>query len=39
MMNQDKPPLFRSWTTWYVLVISFLVFLIIIFHLFTKKFA
>ena len=41
-MNQsqnDKPPLFKTWTAWYIVVISFLVLLIFLFDLFTKKFA
>ena len=40
-MNKDeqKPPLFRSWTSWYVLVIAFLFVLIILFYLLTKTFA
>ena len=37
--QNNKPPLFKSWTGWYVLVILFLVLLIILFYLFTKKFA
>ena len=37
--ENDKPPLFKSWTAWYVMVILFLVLLIFLFNLFTKKFA
>lgn len=37
--NQDKPPLFKSWTYWYVLVILFLVILIVLFYFFTKRFV
>ncbi|WP_262711956.1 hypothetical protein [Flavisolibacter ginsenosidimutans] len=37
--NPDKPPLFKTWTRWYVLVILFLVALILFFYFFTKKFA
>ncbi|HEY0041255.1 MAG TPA: hypothetical protein VGB71_11360 [Flavisolibacter sp.] len=37
--NNDKPPIFRSWTGWYILVILFLVLLIILFNYFTKSFA
>lgn len=37
--QNDKPPLFKSWTYWYVLVIAFLFLLIILFYLFTKTFA
>jgi len=38
-LDNNKPPLFKSWTAWYVLVILFLVVLIILFTLFTKTFA
>jgi len=31
--------LFRNWNYWYLLVIAFLVLLVILFSLFTKKFA
>ncbi len=37
--DNDKAPFFKSWTHWYVLVIGFLVLLIILFSLFTKRFA
>jgi len=37
--NYNKPPLFKTWTPWYVLVILFLVALILFFYFFTKKFA
>ena len=37
--NDDKAPLFRSWTYWYVLVIAFLILLIILFSLFTKTYS
>jgi hypothetical protein len=36
---QEKVPLFKSWTHWYVLVIAFLVLLIVLFTLFTKRFS
>lgn len=38
-MPEDKVPLFKKWSTWYILVISFLVLQIIFFSLFTKYFA
>jgi hypothetical protein len=38
-MDQDKVPLFKTWTRWYLFVIGFLVFLIISFWLFTKYFS
>jgi hypothetical protein len=34
----DKPPLFSSWKKWYALVLLHLVFLIVVFYLFTKAF-
>jgi hypothetical protein len=37
--EQEKVPLFRTWTQWYGFVISFLVILILIFYLFTKFFS
>lgn len=37
--DNDKAPLFKSWTGWYVLVIGFLVLLVLLFYLFTKRFA
>jgi hypothetical protein len=36
--DNDKAPLFKSWTGWYVLVIAFLILLIIVFYFFTKHF-
>jgi len=38
-MENNKPPLFKTWTQWYMLVIGFLIVLIILFYLFTKTFA
>lgn len=37
--NNDRPPIFKSWTGWYAVVILFLVLLIILFNVFTKSFA
>ncbi|HWJ91407.1 MAG TPA: hypothetical protein VNR87_09870 [Flavisolibacter sp.] len=37
--QNNKPPLFKSWINWYVLVIGFLIVLIILFYLFTKTFS
>ena len=37
--QNDKPPLFKSWTNWYALVIVFLLMLIIFFYFFTKHFS
>jgi len=41
MTEQDnnKAPLFRSWSGWYTSVVLFLVVLIILFALFTKYFS
>jgi len=36
---EEKPPIFNSWTAWYVLVIGFLAVLILLFFLFTKHFS
>ena len=38
-MDNDKIPLFKKWSHWYVLVIGFLVVLIMLFYLFTKNFS
>ncbi|RAJ79208.1 hypothetical protein CLV59_106269 [Chitinophaga dinghuensis] len=38
-LHEEKPPLFPSWTYWYVLVVAWLVVLIILFYLFTKAFS
>jgi hypothetical protein len=35
----DKPPLFKSWNAWYILVVAFLLLQIILFSLFTKTFS
>ena len=37
--DEEKVPLFKSWSTWYGLVIGFLVFCIIVFYLLTKHFS
>jgi hypothetical protein len=37
--ENNKVPLFKSWTAWYVLVIAFLAVLIVLFYLFTKTFS
>jgi hypothetical protein len=39
MIDEDKPPLFKRWTSWYYLVIGFLIFQILLFAMFTKYFA
>lgn len=38
-LQNDKPPLFNAWASWYIMVIVVLVVLIILFYLFTKTFA
>jgi hypothetical protein len=35
----DRPPVFRSWTAVYALVIGFLAFLVLVFHLLTRYLA
>jgi Mg2+ and Co2+ transporter CorA len=35
----DKPPIFKNWTSWYVLVLGFLAVLIVLFYFFTKTFS
>lgn len=37
--NEERPPLFKSWSYWYVFVLVFLFVLIILFSLFTKRFS
>jgi hypothetical protein len=37
--ENEKIPIFRTWTAWYIFVILFLALLIILFILFTKHFA
>jgi len=37
--HDDKAPFFANWSGWYWLVIIFLVVLIGLFYLFTKRFA
>jgi len=38
-LPDEKPPFLKSWNSWYLLVIGFLVLLIILFYLFTKHFS
>ncbi|MEX2336102.1 MAG: hypothetical protein WD555_02385 [Fulvivirga sp.] len=35
----EKPPLFRSWKAWYLLVIGNLIFLIMLFYIFTRYYS
>lgn len=39
MSEEEKVPLFRSWTAWYIFVLVFLVILIVGFHFFTQYFS
>lgn len=36
--ENDNAPFFKNWGYWYVLLIAFLLLLIILFSLFTKRF-
>ncbi len=35
----NKAPFFKNWNGWYISLIIFLVLLIVLFYLFTKRFA
>jgi len=37
--QEEQPPLFKKWSTWYTLVIGFLVLLILFFYFLTKHFS
>ena len=37
--ENEKIPVFKKWSHWYVMVIAFLVLLILLFYFFTKHFA
>lgn len=39
MIDPEKPPLFNSWTGWYVLILAVLVVQIIIYHVLTRAFS
>lgn len=39
MSDTEKPPLFNSWTGWYVLILAALVIQIILYRLLTVAFA
>ena len=36
---EEKAPLFKRWSVWYMLVIGFLLLLILFFYFLTKKFS
>lgn len=38
-MSEEKPPLFRSWRTWYKLVLGAMAFQVIAYYLITKYFS
>jgi hypothetical protein len=35
---EDRPPVFRTWSAVYALVLGFLAFLVVLFHLFTRHY-
>jgi len=37
--NNEKPPFFKDWRSWYILVIGELVLLILLFYWFTNAFS
>jgi Mg2+ and Co2+ transporter CorA len=37
--ENDKAPFFKSWNSWYFLVLLFLLVLIILFYLLTQRFS
>ena len=37
--GQEKPPFFKEWKSWYILVIGELVLLILIFYWFTNAYS
>jgi hypothetical protein len=39
MTDNEKPPLFKSWSGWYTLVLSALVIQILVYYLITRAFA
>jgi hypothetical protein len=38
-MSDDKPPLFRSWKTWYKLVLLVMLIQVVIYYLITSSFS
>jgi hypothetical protein len=39
MEQDDKPPLFRSWGIWYLVVAGFLLLQVLLYAFFTKHFS
>ncbi|MGH2552965.1 MAG: hypothetical protein ACRDEB_04570 [Chitinophagaceae bacterium] len=37
--ENDKAPFFKNWNYWYMLVIGFLIVLVVLFSLFTKRYS
>lgn len=37
--QQEKVPLFKTWKSWYILIVAFLLVLILLFSVFTKTFS
>lgn len=38
-MNEEKPPLFQSWMTWYKVVLAVMFIQVILYFLMTKSFS
>jgi hypothetical protein len=38
-MNEEKPPLFQSWETWYKLVLAVMLTQVVVYFLITKYFS
>jgi len=38
-MSDEKPPLFRSWKTWYQLVLAAMLMQVVVYFLITKYFS
>jgi hypothetical protein len=38
-MNEEQPPVFRNWKTWYLLVLAVLVMQLVVFVLLTRSFS
>ncbi len=39
MTDPEKPPLFKSWNGWYVMILSVLVVQIVVYYLLTIRFS
>jgi hypothetical protein len=38
-MSEDQPPLFRSWNSWYKLVLAIMLIQVVVYFLITKSFS